>query len=199
MAGGEDQNPASSSPELTGEVVGSDEGLTTISFWGLDGGEMWPAGAGGGKVADRALLRCRHNEVRSGARCQCTGMSHGWSRNGGRATTGPGAASPVLMSVRLDPACRSRAWTATASSGGWLDSCGQGGERGELDDVDEVAALALRPRGPGGRLTCRGTLRGSARGLAARCQTAAMSLGAVYGPVEGRRLHGTPLVHRDEV
>jgi hypothetical protein len=51
MAGGEDQNPASSSPGLAGEVVGSDEGLTTISFWGLDGGEMWPAGAGGGKVA----------------------------------------------------------------------------------------------------------------------------------------------------
>jgi hypothetical protein len=62
MAGGEDQNPASSSPGLTGEVVGSDEGLTTISFWGLDGGEAWPAGVGGGKVAGRALLRCRHDE-----------------------------------------------------------------------------------------------------------------------------------------
>jgi hypothetical protein len=45
MAGGEDQNPASSSPGLIGEVVGSDEGLTTISFWGLDGGETWPVGA----------------------------------------------------------------------------------------------------------------------------------------------------------
>jgi hypothetical protein len=62
MAGGEDQNPASSSPGLIGEVVGSDEGLTTISFWGLDGGETWPVGAGGGKVAGRALLRCRHDE-----------------------------------------------------------------------------------------------------------------------------------------
>jgi hypothetical protein len=47
MAGGEDQNPASSSPGLTGEVVGSDEGLTTISFWGLDGGEMGSQGVGG--------------------------------------------------------------------------------------------------------------------------------------------------------
>jgi hypothetical protein len=186
-------------PVWVGKVVGSDKGLTTISFWGLDGGETWPAGAGGGKVAGRALLRCRHDEVRSGARCWCTGMSHGWSRNRGRATTGPGAASPVLTPVRLGPACRSRAWAATAPSGGWLDSRGQGGERGELDDVDEVAALALRPRGPGGRLACRGAQRGSARGLAARCQTAATSLGAVYGPVEGRCLHGTPLVHRDEV
>jgi hypothetical protein len=185
MAGGEDQNPASSSPGLTGEVVGIDEGLTTISFWGLDGGETWPAGVGGGKVAGRALLRCRHDEVRSGARCRCTGMSHRWSRNRGRATTGPGAASPVLTSVRLGLACRSCAWAATTPSGGWLDSRGQGGERGELDDVDEVAALALRPRGPGGCLACRGALRGSARGLAARCQTAATSLGAVYGAVEG--------------
>jgi hypothetical protein len=113
------------------------------------------------------------------------GMSHGWSRNGGRATTGPGVASPVLTSVRLGLACRSCAWAATAPSGGWLDSRGQGGERGELDDVDEVAALALRPRGPGGCLACSGALRGSAHGLAARCQTAATSLGAVYGPVEG--------------
>jgi hypothetical protein len=57
MAGGEDQNPASSSPGLTGEVVGSDEGLTTISFWGLDGGEMGSQGAGGVLVLDRPLLR----------------------------------------------------------------------------------------------------------------------------------------------
>jgi hypothetical protein len=56
MAGGEDQNPASSSPGLTGEVVGSDEGLTTISFWGLDGGEMWPAGASGGRPVRTPLL-----------------------------------------------------------------------------------------------------------------------------------------------
>jgi hypothetical protein len=57
MAGGEDQNPASSSPGLTGEVVGSDEGLTIISFWGLDGGEMWSKGAGGVLALDRPLLR----------------------------------------------------------------------------------------------------------------------------------------------
>jgi hypothetical protein len=57
MAVGEDQNPASSSPGLTGEVVGSDEGLTTISFWVLDGGEMWSKGAGGVLVLDRPLLR----------------------------------------------------------------------------------------------------------------------------------------------
>jgi hypothetical protein len=52
MAGGEDQNLASSSLERTGEVVGSDKGLTTISFWGLDGEKAWPAGAGGGAVAE---------------------------------------------------------------------------------------------------------------------------------------------------
>jgi hypothetical protein len=33
-------------------VVGIHKRLTTISFWGLDGGKTWPAGGGGGKVAD---------------------------------------------------------------------------------------------------------------------------------------------------
>jgi hypothetical protein len=36
-------------------VVGSDEGLTTISFWGLDEVETWPAGVGGGRAAGRPL------------------------------------------------------------------------------------------------------------------------------------------------
>jgi hypothetical protein len=35
---------------------GGDEGLTTISFWGLHGGEMWPAGASGGWPARTPLL-----------------------------------------------------------------------------------------------------------------------------------------------
>jgi hypothetical protein len=53
MAGGEDQNPASSSPGWTGEVMGSDKGLTKVPFWGLDGGEAWPTGVGGGQPAGR--------------------------------------------------------------------------------------------------------------------------------------------------
>jgi hypothetical protein len=55
MAGREDQNPVSSSPGLTGEVVGSDEGLTKVPFWGLDGGEAWPTGVGGGQPVGRPL------------------------------------------------------------------------------------------------------------------------------------------------
>jgi hypothetical protein len=55
MGGHGGQNPASSSPGWTGEVVGSDEGLTAISFWGLDGVETWPAGVGGGRAAGRPL------------------------------------------------------------------------------------------------------------------------------------------------
>jgi hypothetical protein len=55
MAGGEDQNPASSSLGLTGEVVGSDKGLTKVPFWGLDGGEAWPTGVGGGRPVGRPL------------------------------------------------------------------------------------------------------------------------------------------------
>jgi hypothetical protein len=35
MAGDGGQNSASSSPELTGKVVGSDEGLTIVPFWAL--------------------------------------------------------------------------------------------------------------------------------------------------------------------
>jgi hypothetical protein len=56
MAGVEDQNSARRRPVWTGEVVGSDKGLTTISFWGLDGGKAWPVGAGGGRTAGTPLL-----------------------------------------------------------------------------------------------------------------------------------------------
>jgi hypothetical protein len=55
MAGGVDQNPARSSLGLTGEVVGSDEGLTKVPFWGLDGGEAWPTGVGGRRPVGRPL------------------------------------------------------------------------------------------------------------------------------------------------
>jgi hypothetical protein len=56
MAGVEDQNSARRRPVWTGEVVRSDKGLTMISFWGLDGGVAWSAGAGGGRPAGTPLL-----------------------------------------------------------------------------------------------------------------------------------------------
>jgi hypothetical protein len=43
MAGDGSQNSASSSPESTGKLVGSDEGLTNIPFWGstIEGTQQW--------------------------------------------------------------------------------------------------------------------------------------------------------------
>ena len=102
MAGGEDQNPASSSPGLTGEVVGSDEGLTTISFWGLDGGEMGSPGAGG--VA--RSVRPRLPSVR--------GAAASWRRGSGavvtrraRGSCGGGKESRAASRFRLGCGCGS--------------------------------------------------------------------------------------------
>jgi hypothetical protein len=47
MADDGGQNLTSLSRGWTGKVVGSDEGLTRVPFWGLDGERVWLAGAGG--------------------------------------------------------------------------------------------------------------------------------------------------------
>jgi hypothetical protein len=70
MAGARGQNPVSSSPGWTGEVVGSDKGLTTISFWDLDGMETWSAGIpGGGAVysCSATVLRWLGRRIRTRA------------------------------------------------------------------------------------------------------------------------------------
>jgi hypothetical protein len=93
MAGGEDQNPASSSPEWTGEVVGSDEGLTTILFWGLDGEKAWSAGAGGGAVAELPpeLVAPATTAVRrGGSDGSASGTAQGGARKGGTGLEGGG-------------------------------------------------------------------------------------------------------------
>jgi hypothetical protein len=43
MAGDGGQNSASSSPESTGKLMGSDEGLTNVPFWGskVEGTQQW--------------------------------------------------------------------------------------------------------------------------------------------------------------
>jgi hypothetical protein len=43
MAGDGGQNSASSSSESTGKLVGSDEGLTNVPFWGskVEGTQQW--------------------------------------------------------------------------------------------------------------------------------------------------------------
>jgi hypothetical protein len=80
MAGVEDQNSARRRPVWAGEVVGSDKGLTTISFWGLDGGATWPAGVGGGNVAGSPPRFELPAATRFGGGMQCTGILDGGLR-----------------------------------------------------------------------------------------------------------------------
>jgi hypothetical protein len=80
MAGVEDQNSARRRPVWTGEVVGSDKGLTTISFWGLDGerrGRRAPA------ADDRQEHRCCLSSRWSSGQPRQATTSRCWGAPGG--------------------------------------------------------------------------------------------------------------------
>jgi hypothetical protein len=123
MAGVEDQNLARRRPVWAGEVVGSDKGLTTISFWGLDGGETWPAGAASGKVADSPPRFELPAATEFGGGMRCTRIFDGGLRTcvgdwclSVRSETTSSAATLSLASDGAD-ACSARAWLGSRMRG----------------------------------------------------------------------------------
>jgi hypothetical protein len=77
MAGGEDQNPASSSSGWTGEVVGSDEGSPRDRFLGSGGVEMVRRMAGDGRGGLRPCCGLMPVMCRASARDRSTGCRRG--------------------------------------------------------------------------------------------------------------------------
>jgi hypothetical protein len=179
MAGVEDQNSARRRPVWAREVVGSDKGLTTISFWGLDGGETWPAGAAGGKVAGCPPRFELSAATGFGGGMRCTGIFDGglrtcvddWSLSV-RSETTSSAVTPSLASGRAD------AGSARARLGSRMR--GEGNEE-TVWGLGEGHSSS-RPAGP--PACARGTTALACRNAWPRralSQAAAACLGVVYG------------------
>jgi hypothetical protein len=84
----------------SGEALGRTRDVPSTDSWG-PAGLRWSEGRPTEvEVAGGALLRCRHDEVRPGARCQCTGCRTGGAgTEGGRRRT-----ESSLTSVDAGPA-----------------------------------------------------------------------------------------------
>jgi hypothetical protein len=100
MAGGEDQNPVSSSPGWTGKVVGSDEESPRVRFLGSGGVEVVRRIAGGMAVTDwpPLLPATAVGTVwqAAGAMVECREVQRGAGREGGGGPLAEGETDSTL-------------------------------------------------------------------------------------------------------
>jgi ribosomal protein S14 len=167
MAGGEDQNPVSSSPGWTGKVVGSDEESPRVRFLGSGGVEVVRRIAGGMAVTDwPPLLPATVVGTvwqAGGAMVECREVQRGAGREGGGGPLAKGETDSTLPRNGRRRSSASLGWSSVRAQTnqtrewrgwGWVYVCAS---RSGVAPAGRLHAQAVRrhtraqPRGPAWR------------------------------------------------